>query len=121
MDELENLGPSELKIFVENQQEMEANKACCTTDHQALPVAAAAIWACILSTAYIFHQGTDRNRVIGQMTDAVLGCVGFPLGGRVAAYVSQFLWDHRTKIISMLSVAGLTTAQLAPLREAPRP
>lgn len=33
----------------------------------------------------------------------------------------RFLWNHRTKIISMLSVAGLTTAQLAPLRDAPRP
>lgn len=81
----------------------------------------AAIISCILNAAWVFRQGTDKNRIIGQLTEIVVGCVGIPLGSTLTLKLSRIIWDNRTKIIAALSAIGLTAAQLAPLKNAPRP
>lgn len=81
----------------------------------------AAIVSCVLTAAWIFRNGTDRNRVIGQLTEVVVGCVGIPLGTTLTLKVARLIWKHRRRIIAALSAIGLTAAQLAPLENAPYP
>lgn len=81
----------------------------------------AAIVGCILNAGWIFRQGTDKNRIIGQLTEVVVACIGIPLGTNLTLKLSRIIWDNRQKIIAALSAIGLTVSQLAPLQNAPRP
>lgn len=90
------------------------------TTYVSLP-GVAGIISCILNALWIFRQGTDKNRIIGQLTDVVVGCIGIPLGTTLTLKLSRMIWDNRQKIIAALSAAGLTVSQLAPLQNAPRP
>lgn len=122
LEQLETFDTPKLKSIVKKYRDNQISTPCYTTSPQAFPiVAAASIWACVLNTIHIFQNGTDENRILGQMAEVILGCVGFPAGGHLLAHVTRFLWNHRTQVAAMLSVAGLTTAQLAPLRNARRP
>lgn len=81
----------------------------------------AAIVSCALNAAWIFRQGTSKDKIIGQLTEAVIGCIGIPLGTTLTLKLSRIIWDNRQKIIAALSAIGLTASQLAPLQNAPRP
>lgn len=81
----------------------------------------AALVQCALASAWIFRNGTTKNTVMMQLADAVMSCVGIPLGSAVVIKVARLIWKYKGKIIAALSAAGLTAAQLAPLKNAPKP
>lgn len=81
----------------------------------------AAIVSCALSAAWIFRNGTSKDRVMGQLAEAVINCVGIPLGSTVTVKVARLIWKYKKKIVAALAAAGLTAAQLAPLKNAPKP
>ncbi|MBF0808489.1 hypothetical protein E4U03_07685 [Rothia nasimurium] len=80
-----------------------------------------AILSCAGSAWWIFRDGTDEHRVMSQITDVIMSCIGIPGGAFITLKVSRLIWDHRQKVIAILSAMGLTAAQLAPLQKAPRP
>lgn len=81
----------------------------------------AALVSCALTAAWVFRGGVAKDRVIMQVTEVVVGCVGIPATSWVLVRVARLVWKYRTKIAAALAAAGLTAAQLAPLRNAPYP
>lgn len=81
----------------------------------------AALVSCALTAAWVFRGGVSENRVIMQVTEVVVGCVGIPATSWVLVRVARLVWRYRKKIAAALAAAGLTAAQLAPLRNAPYP
>lgn len=80
-----------------------------------------AVINCVLTAAWVFRRGTSKNRVLYQLAEVVVGCVGIPAASWIVLRVARLIWQYKRKIIAALSAIGLTAAQLAPLRNAPYP
>lgn len=81
----------------------------------------AAIVNCALSAAWIFRRGADEDRIIYQVAEVVVSCVGIPATGWVVRRVAVLVWKYRRKIAAALMAIGLSAAQVGPLVNAPRP
>lgn len=56
-----------------------------------------------------------------RVAEVIVGCVGIPGATWAVAKLAVLVWKYRRKIAAALSAAGLTAAQLAPLRNARHP
>lgn len=119
-EELGDLTDAEVQQLAENQAA--AGEGGGGVEAAAIPLPGpAALVSCALTAAWVFRGGVSENRVIMQVTEVVVGCVGIPATSWVLVRVARLVWKYRAKIAAALSAAGLTAAQLAPLRNAPYP
>lgn len=80
-----------------------------------------AVINCVLTAAWVFRRGVSKNRVLYQLAEVVVGCIGIPAASWIVLRVARLIWKYKRKIIAALSAIGLTASQLAPLRNAPYP
>lgn len=78
--------------------------------------------SCALSAAWVFRDGDlNSGNAAMRVAEVIVGCVGIPGATWDVTKLAVLVWKYRKKIAAALSAAGLTAAQLAPLRNARHP
>ncbi|MGP9538045.1 hypothetical protein ACT3SP_08535 [Brachybacterium sp. AOP43-C2-M15] len=122
MDELGATSDADLEGVA---QGIQSERDGDTVSPAALPIVAIGVKTligCALSAAWVFRDGNaTANNAASRLAEVMVGCVGIPGAQWAVTKLAVLIWKYRTKIAASLSAAGLTAAQLAPLRNAKHP